>query len=114
MPRALAALTVIASLGIVIPSASANDLSEEHEQARRRQESLDAFRQSPRKLEVVCGRLGRISLQGLADAPIYYFAIDTGRLISACGGACWMPQGKQKDVCMTMCPPPEWKANQCG
>lgn len=49
----------------------------------------------------------RFDCGAAVDGPLYYLWADDGTLISACGGACFVPE--QQDVCRTLCPPPQWE-----
>ncbi len=56
-----------------------------------------------------CKNIGFANCTNCMDTPNYYFNIETKQLISSCGGACWHPRGKQREICKTLCPPPKWE-----
>lgn len=61
-----------------------------------------------------CGRIGFLD-DGLAvDGWSFYFERDTKKIISACGGACMIVRESQRSVCSNLCPPPEWRKNNCA
>ncbi len=55
-----------------------------------------------------CKNIALANCPNCIDTPNYYFKIKTKQLISRCSGACWHPQGKQREICKTLCPPPQW------
>ena len=55
-----------------------------------------------------CNNLGLAECPNCIDTPNYYFSLETKQLISSCAGACWHPRDKQRQICKTLCPPPEW------
>jgi len=55
--------------------------------------------------------LVKINCGAESDGPLYYLNKSNGILISACGGACWRPKGKQIEICNTLCPPKDWTCN---
>lgn len=61
---------------------------------------------------VLCGDLAYVDCGSAVDGPSYYLEKKTGKRISACGGACWIPQGEQVEVCKTLCPPKQWTCRQ--
>ncbi len=56
-------------------------------------------------LEVKNG-IVRFNCGAEVDGPEYYINLDSGELVSSCGGACMDPDPEQHRVCQTMCPPP--------
>ena len=58
-----------------------------------------------------CKNIGLADCENCVDTPNYYFTLETKQLISSCSGACWHPKGKQRKICETLCPPPQW---ECG
>ena len=61
-----------------------------------------------------CDRIGFLD-DGLAvDGWSFYFERDTKKVISACGGACMIARQSQRSVCANLCPPPEWRKNNCS
>lgn len=61
-----------------------------------------------------CAGIGVLDRGAAIDGPLYYFRESTRTLISTCGGACWQPSSpEQRAMCANLCPPPEWKANDC-
>jgi len=62
-----------------------------------------------------CAGIGIIDTGSAMDRDIYFFKIDTRKLISICGmGGCISADRNQVNACATLCPPPEWKANDCA
>ena len=55
-----------------------------------------------------CKNIALANCSNCIDTPNYYFKIKTKQLISRCSGACWHPRGKQREICKTLCPPPQW------
>jgi len=55
-----------------------------------------------------CNNLVMLDCGAKVDGPLYYLNKNNGEQISVCGGACLFPQGKQIEVCRTLCPPKEW------
>ena len=55
-----------------------------------------------------CKTIALADCHNCIDTPNYYFMIETKQLISSCSGACWHPRGKQREICETLCPPPQW------
>lgn len=62
---------------------------------------------------IYCGSLGYLN-DGLAvDGWSFFFERDNQRLVSACAGACMVVRASQRSVCERLCPPPEWRNNNC-
>ena len=58
-----------------------------------------------------CGKYGKVDCNSAADGPLYYFLKDSGDIVSTCGGACMGPDPRQRKLCRTMCPPPDWSCD---
>ena len=59
-----------------------------------------------------CKNLVMVNCNSEADGELYYLNKNNGEQISVCGGACWIPQGDQIEVCKTLCPPKEWDCSK--
>jgi hypothetical protein len=51
-----------------------------------------------------CGGVGFVDAGAAVDGPSYYFRRSDGRILGACGGACW----RNSERCRRQCPPAEW------
>ena len=63
---------------------------------------------------VYCDRIGFLDNGLVVDGWSFYFERDTKKVISACGGACMIVRDSQRSACANLCPPPEWRKNNCS
>jgi hypothetical protein len=97
------------------PNVSAEN-SLESKQALAREESIQYANEILKvtKGNFSCAGIGLFDNGSSIDGPIYFFKNDTRELICISAmGECVAADAKQQNACRQICPPPEWKSNNC-
>lgn len=107
--------TLTSIFTIYCPNASAEN-SQDSKEALAREESIQHANEILKvtKGNFSCAGIGIFDNGSAIDGPIYFFKNDTRELICISAmGNCVAADAKQQITCGRICPPPEWKSNNC-